>query len=65
MRKNIIIKLLKKQYKINNIENINGILDKAIKACKDPQIWLLTQKDKANWDIEKRMKLLKCYGKYV
>ena len=33
--KNIIIKLLQKQYKIKNIEDINGILDKAVKACNE------------------------------
>ena len=33
--KNVIIKILKKNYNLDNIEDLNNTLDKAIKACED------------------------------
>lgn len=62
--KNIIIKLLQKQYKIKNIEDINGILDKAVKACNEASdLITYTKKIKQNWDIEKRIEVIEMLWK--
>ena len=62
--KNIIIKLLQKQYKIENIEDINGILDKAVKACNEASdLIAYTKKIKQNWDIEKRIEVIEMLWK--
>tara|TARA_Y100000591_G_scaffold130839_1_gene112077 strand:+ start:255 stop:713 length:459 start_codon:yes stop_codon:yes gene_type:complete len=62
--KNIIIKLLQKQYKIKNIEDINSILDKAIKTCKESSdLITYTKKIKQNWDIEKRIEVIEMLWK--
>ena len=62
--KNIIIKLLQKQYKIKNIEDINSILEKAIKACKESSDLInYTRKIKQNWDIEKRIEVIEMLWK--
>lgn len=62
--KNIIIKLLQKQYKIKNIEDINNILDKAVKACNESSdLITYTKKIKQNWDIEKRIEVIEMLWK--
>ena len=62
--KNIIIKLLQKQYKIKNIEDINSILDKAVKACNESSdLIAYTKKIKQNWDIEKRIEVIEMLWK--
>ena len=54
MKKNIIIKLLQKQYKIKNIEDINGILDKAVKACNEASDLITYKKNKAKLGHRKK-----------
>ena len=62
--KNIIIKLLKKQYKIKKIEDINHILDNAIEACKESSdLITYTKKIKQNWPIEKRIEVIEMLWK--
>ena len=62
--KNIIIKLLQKQYKIKNIEDINSILDKAVKACNEASdLITYTKKIKENWDIKKRIEVIEMLWK--
>ena len=62
--KNIIIKLLQKQYKIKKIEDINHILDKAIEACKEASdLITYTKKIKQNWPIEKRTEVIEMLWK--
>ena len=62
--KNIIIKLLQKQYKIKNIEDINGILDKAVKTYNESSdLITYTKKIKENWDIEKRIEVIEMLWK--
>ena len=62
--KNIIIKLLKKQYKIKKIEDINHILDNAIEACKESSdLITYTKKIKQNWPIEKRTEVIEMLWK--
>jgi uncharacterized tellurite resistance protein B-like protein len=62
--KNIIIKLLQKQYKIKNTEDINNILDKAIKACRESSdLITYTKKIKQSWPIEKRIEVIEMLWK--
>ena len=62
--KNIIIKLLQKQYKIKNIKDINDILESAIDACKESSdLITYTKKIKQNWDIEKRIEVIEMLWK--
>ena len=62
--KNIIIKLLRNQYKIQNIQDINNILDNAIEACKkSSDLITYTKKIKQNWPIEKRVEVIEMLWK--
>ena len=62
--KNIIIKILQKQYKIKNIKDINDILDNAIEACKNSSdLITYTKKIKQNWAIEKRVEVIEMLWK--
>ncbi len=62
--KNIIIKILQKQYKIKNIKDINDILDNAIEACKESSdLITYTKKIKQNWPIEKRIEVIEMLWK--
>ncbi|MEC8100109.1 MAG: TerB family tellurite resistance protein, partial [Pseudomonadota bacterium] len=61
--KNIIIKLLQKQYKIN-IKDINDILHNAIETCKESSdLITYTKKIKQNWPIEKRIEVIEMLWK--
>ena len=62
--KNIIIKILQKQYKIKNIKETNDILDNAIEACKESSdLITYTKKIKQNWPIEKRIEVIEMLWK--
>ena len=62
--KDIIIKLLQKQYKIENIKDVNNILNKAIEACKESSdLITYTKKIKQNWPIEKRIEVIEMLWK--
>ena len=62
--KNIIIKILQKQYNIKNIKDINNILDTAIDACKkSSDLITYTKKIKQNWPIEKRIEVIEMLWK--
>ena len=62
--KNIIIKILQKNYKLNKLEDINNTLDKAIEACKDSSdLITYTKKIKQNWSIEKRIEVIEMLWK--
>ena len=62
--KNVIIKILKKNYNLDNIEDLNNTLDKAIKACEDSSdLITYTKKIKQNWSIEKRIEVIEMLWK--
>ena len=62
--KNIIIKILQKHYRLNNIKDINNTLDKAIKACQESSdLITYTKKIKQNWPIEKRIEVIEMLWK--
>ena len=62
--KNIIIKILQKQYQIKNIKDISDILDNAIEACKESSdLITYTKKIKQNWPIEKRIEVIEMLWK--
>jgi uncharacterized tellurite resistance protein B-like protein len=62
--KNIIIKLLQKQYKIKKIQDINDILNDAIEACKNSSdLITYTKNIKQNWPIEKRIEVIEMLWK--
>ena len=62
--KNIIIKILQKQYKIKSIKDINDILDNAIEDCKNSSDLIsYTKKIKQNWPIEKRIEVIEMLWK--
>ena len=62
--KNIIIRILQKQYNIKNIKDINNILDTAIDACKkSSDLITYTKKIKQNWPIEKRIEVIEMLWK--
>ena len=62
--KNIIIKILQKQYKIKSIKKINDILDNAIEDCKNSSdLITYTKKIKQNWPIEKRIEVIEMLWK--
>ena len=62
--KNIIIKILQKQYEIKNIKEINNILDNAIEACNNSSdLITYTKKIKQNWPIEKRIEVIEMLWK--
>ena len=62
--KNIIIKLLQKQYKIKDIKDINDILNSAIDTCKESSdLITYTKKIKQNWPIEKRIEVIEMLWK--
>ena len=54
-----------KQYAyIKNIEDINSILDKAVKACNESSdLITYTKKIKQNWDIKKRIEVIEMLWK--
>ena len=59
--KNIIIKILQKQYKI---KDINDVLDNAIEDCKNSSdLITYTKKIKQNWPIEKRIEVIEMLWK--
>ena len=62
--KNIIIKILQKQYNIKNIKDIDDILNNAIEACnKSSDLITYTKKIKQNWPIEKRIEVIEMLWK--
>ena len=62
--KNIIIKILQKRYKIENINDINDTLDKAIRTCKESSdLITYTKKIKQNWSFEKRIEVIEMLWK--
>ena len=62
--KDIIIKILQKQYEIKNIKDIKNTLDKAIKASKESSdLITFTKKIKQNWPIEKRIEVIEMLWK--
>ena len=62
--KNIIIKILQKQYEIKSIKDINDILDNAIEDCKNSSDLIsYTKKIKQNWPIEKRIEVIEMLWK--
>tara|TARA_B100000886_G_scaffold280673_1_gene204757 strand:+ start:179 stop:637 length:459 start_codon:yes stop_codon:yes gene_type:complete len=62
--KNVIIKILKKNYNLDNTEDLNNTLDKAIKACEDSSdLITYTKKIKQNWSIEKRIEVIEMLWK--
>ena len=62
--KNIIIKILQKQYKTKSIKDINDILDNAIEDCKNSSDLIsYTKKIKQNWPIEKRIEVIEMLWK--
>lgn len=62
--KNIIIKILQKQYKVKNIKDIKNTLDKAIEASEESSdLITYTKKIKQNWSIEKRIEVIEMLWK--
>ena len=62
--KNIIIKILQKQYKVKNIKDIKNTLDKAIETSKESSdLITYTKKIKQNWSIEKRIEVIEMLWK--
>ena len=62
--KNIIIKILQKNYNLDKIEDINNTLEKAIKTCKESSdLITYTKKIKQNWSIEKRIEVIEMLWK--
>ena len=62
--KNIIIKILQKQYKIKKTKDVNNILNRAIEACKEASdLITYTKKIKQNWPIEKRIEVIEMLWK--
>ena len=62
--KDIIIKILQKQYNIKNIKDIKNILDKAIKTCKESSdLITYTKKIKQDWSFEKRIEVIEMLWK--
>ncbi len=62
--KNIIIKILQKNYNLNSIEDINNTLEKAIIACKESSdLITYTKKIKQSWPIEKRIEVIEMLWK--
>ena len=62
--KSIIIKILQNQYKLENIEDVNNTLDKAIKSYEESSdLITYTKKIKHNWPIEKRIKVIEMLWK--
>ncbi len=62
--KSIIIKILQRHYKLENIEDVNDTLDKAIKSYKESSdLITYTKKIKQNWPIEKRIEVIEMLWK--
>ncbi len=62
--KNIIIKILQKQYKIKDIKDVKDVLDNAIEACKESSdLITYTKKIKQNWSLEKRIEVIEMLWK--
>jgi uncharacterized tellurite resistance protein B-like protein len=60
----IIIKILKKQFELEDTVNINAIVDKAIKSYDDSSDLIThTRKIKENWSIEKRIEVIEMLWK--
>ena len=62
--KNIIIKILQKQFNVKDIKDINNTLDKAIETCKESSdLITYTKKIKQNWSFEKRIEVIEMLWK--
>ena len=62
--KKIISKIIKKEFQLNNVEDIKKIIDKAIKSCKEnSDLITYTKKIKQNWSIEKRVEVIEMLWK--
>ena len=62
--KNIIIKILKNNYKLSKTNEINDTLDKAIKISKESSdLITYTKKIKQNWSLEKRIEIIEMLWK--
>ena len=62
--KNIISKIIQKQFNFNNVKNIQKTIDKAIKTCREStDLITYTKKIKQNWSIEKRIEVIEMLWK--
>ena len=62
--KDIIIKILQKQYNIKDIKDIKNTLDKAINTCKESSdLITYTKKIKQDWSFEKRIEVIEMLWK--
>ena len=62
--KKIITKIIQKQFKLNNVKDVEKIIEKAIKASRDSSdLITYTKKIKQNWSIEKRIEVIEMLWK--
>ena len=62
--KNIIVKILKKQFNVNNIKDLNTTVNKAIKAFNESSdLITYTREIKDNWPLEKRVEVIEMLWK--
>ena len=62
--KEIIVKILKKQFKFDKNEDINNLVDDAIKYCNESSDLIsYTKKIKENWPLEKRIEVIEMLWK--
>ena len=62
--KKIITKIIQKQFKLNNIKDVEKIISRAIKTCKEASdLITFTKKIKQNWSIEKRIEVIEMLWK--
>ena len=62
--KKIISKIIKKNFNLNNVKDVQDIINKAIKTCKETSdLITYTKKIKQNWSIEKRIEVIEMLWK--
>ena len=62
--KKVITKIIKKQFNLNNIKDIQETIERAIKTCKESSdLITFTKKIKQNWSIEKRIEVIEMLWK--
>ena len=62
--KKIISKIIKKNFSLNDSKNVQDIINRAVKACKESSdLITYTKKIKQNWSIEKRIEVIEMLWK--
>ena len=62
--KKIITKIIKNNFKLNNIKEIQEVIERAVKSCKESSdLITFTRKIKQNWSIDKRIEVIEMLWK--